>query len=461
MPIVCGVMVPHPPIAIPEIGGDEVNRIRDTLDSYDRIARKIEEIRPDTIILTSPHSVMYSDYFHISPGKGERGDLSRFRHPELSFDVSYDEEFTDALSERAMKIGMPAGTDGAGRNPLLNDHGTMVPLYFINRRYRDYKLVRIGLSGLSLEIHECFGRMIRSVADECFPQKKIVFVASGDLSHCQKEDGPYGYKAAGPRYDEKLMEVMGRGALSELKEFDEDLLGEAEECGHRSFTIMAGVFHKEKIHPEILSHEATFGVGYGFGIFEPEPSASGDEIDKTETKEKNATDPYVELAVSTVNAYIRGGRPEEFRDALIAKAPEEMLEKRAGAFVSIHECGMLRGCIGTIGPTCDNLAEEILQNAISASTKDPRFTPVTEEELPSLEISVDVLDEPEAVDSPSELDVKRYGVIVESGYKRGLLLPNLDGVDTIEEQIAIAKRKAGIREGEKVSLKRFEVVRHE
>lgn len=460
MPILCGFMVPHPPIAIPEIGNEDVKKIKDTLDSYDRIAERIEKIRPDTIILTSPHSVMYSDYFHISPGKGEHGDLSRFRHPELSFDVTYDEEFVDALSERAMKTGIPAGTDGGGRNPLSNDHGTMVPLYFINKRYRDYKLVRIGLSGLPLEIHECFGRMIRSVAMERFPEKKIVFVASGDLSHCQKEDGPYGYKAAGPRYDEKLMEVMGRGAFGELKAFDEDFLREAEECGHRSFTIMAGAFHKKKIRPEILSHEATFGVGYGFGIFEP-VSGGRDEDQTDKGSDEAGKDPYVELAVSTVNAYIRGGRPEEFRDGLIAKVPQEMLEKRAGAFVSIHECGMLRGCIGTIGPTCDDLASEIIQNAISASTRDPRFSPITEDELSSLEISVDVLDEPETIDSPSELDVKRYGVIVESGYKRGLLLPNLDGVDTIEEQIAIAKRKAGIRDGEKVSLKRFEVVRHE
>ena len=140
--------------------------------------------------------------------------------------------------------------------------------------------------------------------------------------------------------------------------------------------------------------------------------------------------------------------------------PSEMLSRRAGAFVSIHKEGKLRGCIGTILPTTENIAEEIIQNAISASTKDPRFNAIQPEELPLLEINVDVLGDPEDIESPDELDVKRYGVIVSSGYRRGLLLPDLDGVDTVEEQISIARRKGGIGEDEPVKLQRFEVVRH-
>jgi AmmeMemoRadiSam system protein A len=137
-----------------------------------------------------------------------------------------------------------------------------------------------------------------------------------------------------------------------------------------------------------------------------------------------------------------------------------MTSLRAGTFVSLHKDGRLRGCIGTIQPVRSCVAEEIADNAISAATRDPRFSPVRPEELDSLEISVDVLSEPESISSKSELDVKRYGVIVTSGHRRGLLLPDLDGVDTVDEQLAIAKKKAGIREGEPCSLQRFEVVRH-
>ena len=170
-------------------------------------------------------------------------------------------------------------------------------------------------------------------------------------------------------------------------------------------------------------------------------------------------DPYVQLAKKTIDLYIRERRV--FRPVK-EDCPEELFDTQAGAFVSIHEDGELRGCIGTIAPTRDCLAEEIVGNAIAASTRDPRFPPIQEEELEDLVISVDVLGEAEPVDSLMDLDVKRYGVIVEKGFRRGLLLPDLEGVDTVEYQVAIAKRKAGIRENETgVRMYRFEVIRHE
>ena len=141
--------------------------------------------------------------------------------------------------------------------------------------------------------------------------------------------------------------------------------------------------------------------------------------------------------------------------------PDEMTHARAGVFVSIHKNGALRGCIGTIGPVCENVATEIIQNAVSAGIHDPRFPSVREDELEQLVYSVDVLGETESIEGPKELDVKRYGVIVTKGQRRGLLLPNLDGVDTVEEQIRIARQKAGIgQDEEQVRLERFEVIRH-
>ena len=177
--------------------------------------------------------------------------------------------------------------------------------------------------------------------------------------------------------------------------------------------------------------------------------------DRMETK-NGSGDAYVRLARLTIEKYIKEGVIIPVPRDL----PAEMFEKKAGAFVSIHENGELRGCIGTIMATRENVAKEIISNAVSASTRDPRFEPVRPDELPFLEINVDVLGEPEDISSKDELDVKRYGVIVTSGFKRGLLLPDLEGVDTVDYQIAIAKRKAGIWEGEKYSLQRFEVVRH-
>lgn len=170
-------------------------------------------------------------------------------------------------------------------------------------------------------------------------------------------------------------------------------------------------------------------------------------------------DPYVALAKKTIEQYSR--EKKVFHPAESAY-PGEMFSQRAGVFVSIHKNGELRGCIGTIAPTKRTMAEEIVSNAIAASTRDPRFLPVGEEELSELTIHVDVLGETERIDSEKELDARRYGVIVEQGCRRGLLLPDLEGVDSVEKQVAIAKMKAGIPEEDTaVCLYRFVVIRHE
>ena len=182
------------------------------------------------------------------------------------------------------------------------------------------------------------------------------------------------------------------------------------------------------------------------------------EKQKMEERYKDS-DEYVLLALRSLQNYIINGRVVDKNDCrdLIT---DEMNDTKAGAFVSIHEHGKLRGCIGTILPTTGSVADEIIQNAVSACARDPRFEPIREDEIPYLEVNVDVLTKPEKISSKDELDVKRYGVIVTHGYKRGLLLPDLDGVDTIDDQIDIARRKGGIREDEPYELERFEVVRH-
>jgi AmmeMemoRadiSam system protein A len=163
--------------------------------------------------------------------------------------------------------------------------------------------------------------------------------------------------------------------------------------------------------------------------------------------------PVVELAKETVESYVREGKIPRLGEL----TPE--MKEQAGVFVSLHKHGQLRGCIGTFEPDKDNVAEEIMANAISSSTRDPRFPPVTASELDDLEYSVDILTKPEPVTDISQLDHKKYGVIVESGWKRGLLLPDLEGVDSVEEQIAICRLKAGILASEPVKLYRFQVKR--
>ncbi len=165
--------------------------------------------------------------------------------------------------------------------------------------------------------------------------------------------------------------------------------------------------------------------------------------------------PLVELAKDTVESYIKEGKVPQ-----PPPEPTPEMKERAGVFVSLKKGGTLRGCIGTFEPTRSSVAEEIIANAVSSATRDPRFFPVGPEELSQLEYSVDVLTEPEPVESEADLDPKRYGVIVESGWRKGLLLPDLEGVDTVEQQLEITRAKAGIAPDEPVNLYRFEVKRY-
>lgn len=259
-------MVPHPPILLPEVGCGEEKKIAATASSYLEAASEIAGIRPDLIILSSPHATIYSDYFHISPGEQARGDLSRFGAPEVDHSVTYDSEAVRLFSDLARENGLPAGTAGE-RDPGL-DHGTLIPLYFIRKKYRDFKLIRIGISGLSLREHYRVGQLF---AEVCLRLKRrAYFVGSGDLSHKMKADGPYGFAPEGPEYDERIMEVMGSGDFGRLFDFSESFCDRAAECGHRSFVMLAGALDKKALRIRRLSHEATFGVGYGICTYRAE-----------------------------------------------------------------------------------------------------------------------------------------------------------------------------------------------
>ena len=460
MPILAAFMVPHPPMIVPAVGRGSEKEVPETTRAYERVAEEVAALKPETLIITSPHAVMYADYFHISPGSGAEGSFRRFGASKVRFSERYDTELADRICDLADKAYFPAGTLGEREAAL--DHGTMVPLWFIRNKYEGGKIVRIGLSGLPLTDHYRLGQMIAQAVEET--GRRVVLIASGDLSHKLQEYGPYGFAPEGVEYDRRIMDVMGRAAFGELFDFDENFCEKAAECGHRSFVIMAGAFDGLRVKATVLSHEDVTGVGYGICTFYPDGADEGRHFlkayeEKTERAcllKADKSDAYVKLARASVEAWVR--RRETI--SVPAGLPAEMLSRRAGTFVSLHRHGKLRGCIGTIMATRKNVAEEIIHNAISACARDPRFSAVTEDELSSLEISVDVLGELEPIDSPDELDVKRYGVIVSRGMKRGLLLPNLDGVDTVEEQIRIAREKGGIGASEPYRLERFEVVRH-
>lgn len=455
MSVLYAMCVPHPPLIIPEIGQGEEKTISNTIQSYESIMKYVSTLPIETVIVISPHAIAYSDYIHISPGKHGSGDFSQFHAGNVRIEVDYDTELVKKITQSAKKHHIFAGTLGKDDNL---DHGTMIPLYFLNKYLKDYKVVRIGISGLSPLTHYRFGQCIK----EAVGDKNVLLIASGDLSHCLKEDGPYSYKEEGPLFDYDIITAWKNSDFMRFLTFDPLFIEAASECGLRSFQIMAGALDQKKIKPNFYSYEGPFGVGYGICGFEicgeDQPRDIGNQYKKKMQEEvkkiKEHEDDYVRLARTTIEHYVKE------KVEIIPEVTEEM-KRRAGVFVSIHEEGRLRGCIGTFMPVQDNIALEIVHNAISACSEDPRFDPITEEELDNLIISVDVLGEIEPVEDISTLDPRIYGIIVSYGSKRGLLLPDLEGVDTVTDQIQIACHKAGIHEGEKIKIERFKVIRHD
>ena len=457
MPIIKTYMVPHPPLIIPQIGKGGEKQIKKTTESYETVAKEISELKPDTIIISSPHTIMYGDYFHITNANKVSGDFSNFNASNISFEEEQDIELIEEIENISKKYNFPAGRT---KDTEL-DHGTMIPLYFIRKYYKEGKIIVLGPSGLPLIDNYMMGIIIKEAVNNL--NKKVVYIASGDLSHKLQPHGPYGFCNEGVEYDKRIMEVCSNTNFNELLNFEESFLDKAAECGHRSFTIMSGTLDGLNVKAKYLSHEDITGVGYGIITFTPQDKNDNryfldnyfNELEEKLNNKKQNEDPYVKLARLTIEEYISTGNTIETP----SNTPKELLNSQAGVFVSIHKFGSLRGCIGTIMPTTNSIAQEIITNAISASTKDPRFPKIEKEELDYLEINVDVLGEPEDIDSEEQLNVKEYGVIVTSGMKRGLLLPDLDGVDTIEQQVSIAKKKAGIKD-EPYTLQRFKVTRH-
>ena len=495
MGIIAGWLVPHPPLIFPEVGQGKENEIAATVASYKEMADWVAAARPDTVVILSPHAQMYADYFHISPGEGAAGDMKAYGVSGVDVRADYDAEFVETLAQACDSIDFPAGTQGEKNKAL--DHATAIPVRFIleaweaaehgndamaeatgsektaaaNQPENDEptgvpspKFVRVGMSGLPLAAHYNLGALIAEAAE--WLGRKVVVIASGDLSHKLKNVGPYGFSPEGPEFDKTICEIAGDADFSRLFAMDEAFCEKAGECGHRPLVMMAGALDKKAVEPKLYSYEGPFGVGYGVASFIVKGAdESRDFLDQyMEADRKRAAarrfneSPHVKLARQTVENYVRTGRvyenPEELHKALTAG--------RAGVFVSIKKQGDLRGCIGTISPVTENIGEEIRANAVSAATRDPRFSAVEEEELPYLEYSVDVLAPAEPVESADDLDPAKYGVIVSLGGKRGLLLPDLDGIDDAETQIGIAMRKAGIAEKDRarVTLERFEVIRY-
>lgn len=459
MSLLRAYLLPHPPEAVAAEETKDAHALSAIRKSYSKVAEEIAELKPETIIVLSSHASAFSDYFQISDGEVGLGSMKDYGAPNITFRVFYDKEFVKRLSFCSLSNNLPAGVEGNQLGFL--DHGTMVPLFFINRLYRDYQLVRIGLSGLSLLDHYRLGIYINKTIGET--GRKAVIIATGDLSHIESNESSYGYNPQGKRYDEQFLSDLKAGNFGNLLDYSRDELTLVKQCAHKATTVLCGAFDCQDVEPELLAYESYHGVGYAAMSFKPlgkNQSRSFYELYLRKQRlnlneEKKHNDKFVALAYTAIETYVTSQK--------IIAVPEDFVfwGPSRGVFVTIEENGSIRGCIGTSAPLKNTLGEEIVANAISSASFDPRFPPLRKDELPYIKVTLDFLSIPELVENLDDLDPEKYGIIIQKGSRHGLLLPNLADIHHIDEQIDVARKKAGIDFDEDYDIYRFVVERHQ
>lgn len=471
--MISAYIMPHPPAAVEEVGYKELDKMRATLDAYSRASEMIAEDKPETVIVISPHAPMYRDAFYIAAGEGGTGSMAAFGAPTAGLSAGYDRELAREIVKLCKEQDVPVVYSSEEAEVL--DHGATVPLLFIAKKYVDFGILRISPTYLSSDVLLHMGKIIERAAAHI--GRRVTILASGDLSHRLKEDGPYGFNPAGPVFDEKITNAMRNFDIASFCSLCDDhaFLDDAGQCGTPAFTMMAGaLMDNYKVTPKFLSYEGPFGVGYAICAYKcedvcvslarksletfirtgeryiPEDSTAGRAVAEGKTAD-------VVSEGKTADVVSEGKTADVGETGLII--PDWMLTEESGVFVSLKKHGELRGCIGTFLPTTPCIAMEICRLAVDSGTQDPRFLPVTEDELDELVYSVDVLSPPVPAQK-EELDEKRFGVIVSKGYRRGLLLPNLEGVDSVDEQLRISLLKGRISPDEDYDIERFTVERH-
>src|SRR5688572_22559100 len=439
--IVFAGIAPHPPIMVPEVGREAIAEVRSSIDAMAELTERVIASGAETVILISPHAPLDPYAFVAYQGPKLFGDFSNFRAPSSMVTAELDSEVLDAITRYSARQSLEVLTL---KNQNL-DHGTAVPLYFLQRNGWHGRVVALGYSFRSTEDHLRFGRSIREAVDSV--GRRVAFIASGDLSHRLKPEAPAGYYPDAHLFDEEVVGALQANEPQRIVEIDHGLRRIAGECGYRSMLVAIGAAEGLPLSCDVMSYESPFGVGYLVAQLTNEPAdLTGDRPEDLPALARRAVETFT-LTGKVLDPFI---------------SAEGLLAARAPCFVCLKmRDGELRGCIGTIESAKDTLAQEIVANAISAATNDPRFDPVKESELTELVYSVDVLlpAEPAVME---ELDPSVYGVIVEdeSETRRGLLLPDIPGVETGNQQVEIAKRKAGISLETPVKLLRFKVERY-
>lgn len=436
--VVFAALAPHPPVLVPAVGGEAAAEVHETAAALERLAEGLAGSGADALALVTPHGPVRAEAACLYRADRLEGDFAAFGAPEAAVALTVDRDLAEAVLAEAEGADLPV----LAVRPDGLDHGSLVPLYFLQAAGALRPAV-VLTPPWRLPAARRLGRVLAGAARRA--RRRLALVASGDLSHRLKPGAPGGYAPEGREFDERLVELLRAGDAEGILEFPRGLAEAAGQDVLPGLAVLLGALAGRDARPEVLSYEGPFGVGYAVAVWRPggprrESAPVRAARRALELHLREGVDDPGEIARRLAAEFAPGGTGA-------ARGPEDeadLLGPARGVFVSLKEGGELRGCTGTIGPTRDTLLEEIVHAALGSAERDPRFPPVGPDELGDLDVSVDVLEPPEPVSGPEDLDPRRFGVVVAKGARRGLLLPDLPGITRPGQQYALACRKAGL-----------------
>lgn len=441
-----GALMPHPPIMLPEIGGDNTLELSMTIDAVNKISQAIMEKNPKTIIIISPHAPIVENSMGLSAAEYLMGSMAEFNQPDIFFKYKVDLNLAEKFAQICRQRGLPLAAVNeeyclANNISLEIDKGSLVPLYYLHQAGFKGQIIHLAISLCAYEEMMQYGLAMYNAINDS--RTNAVIIVSGDLSHRLAKNSANGYAPEGKLFDKIIIESLKTVDSQKLLSLQPAFIEAAGECGLRSIFFLLGAMQHSEISSQYISYQCPFGVGYGTVLF----------FNTKKFFTDNSRE--VHLAKKALEYYLRTGKKLNLPITLIAG-----LNKKAGVFVSLKKNGQLRGCIGTLLPTQANIGWEIINNAINAGTDDDRFSPVTFDELKDITFSVDVLSPLEPT-TKDKLNPQKYGIIaIMKDGRSGVLLPMLPGIDTIEKQLAIVKEKGNIATDEQPEIYRFTVNRY-
>jgi AmmeMemoRadiSam system protein A len=415
MPLAFAGLMCHAPIVIPEVAGSEAHKCVRTTRAMREMGQRVVRSRPDRVVLISPHSPRNQTRFAAWSGV-HRGDLADFRAPHLRIELPDAPEVAQAL--QLPPVGPPHTRPPTWPNWL--DHGAMVPLHFLWAAGWRGPTAILALPWSQAPDSEALGRSIAALAG------RTALVASGDMSHRLIPGAPAGHHPRAKDFDRGFVQALknedwGSACAVPWRE-------QAAEDVVDSTRVAMGAAGAP-LHAEVLSYEGPWGVGYTQAVlYDPAP-------------------PLYAVARCALTAHVDGR----------TYAPPTGGPTCFGTFVTLRRDGALRGCIGRIGKPTNGTYAQVVDNAVGAASKDHRFSPIARDEVADLDIEVSVLTPPEHIDGIGDLDPAVFGVIVHCDGKRGVMLPDVQGIETASQQVRLTCKKVGIDPTGRLELQRFQV----